>query len=267
MDRRDVFNENKTIFENSGYRWLGNKVQVGFGASKVYTPNELAEFEPPAGDGTGPRIEVVEGTTGDLGRQLKHRASDKVALLNFASAKNPGGGYKNGARAQEEDLCRCSSLYYALVDQSQYYVANRKCGTALYTDHIIYTPDVTFFREDGGYRLLGANEVATVDVITAPAPNAGAARETPVQVVDTLRRRAGYVLAVAAENGARNLVLGAWGCGVFRNDPETVADAFGTWLEDDRFRGAFDRVVFGIYAKGLQGEVNLNVFRMRFPGS
>ena len=79
-----------------------------------------------------------------------------------------------------------------------------------------------------------------------------------------MRRRAGYVLTVAHVNGARNLVLGAWGTGVFKNDPELVADAFGQWLESPRFAGAFDRVVFAIYAAGLPGQVSLEVFRQRF---
>lgn len=267
MDRRAIPTENESLFTKGSYHHSGKEVPLFSGVFIVYTPEKLETLPSPVGLFDGPKIEVVEGTTGDVGRNLWLQTRERVGILNFASAKKPGGGYKTGARAQEEDLCRCSTLYKGLVGQDEYYVPNRRCGTALYTDHIIYTPHVSFFRDDKTYALLPLDQVAPLDVITAPAPNAGAARESPREVNETLRRRARYVLDVAARNKVQHLVLGAWGCGVFRNDPEIVADAFGAWLEDERFRGVFGRVVFAIYANGLQGEVNLEVFRLRFPGS
>jgi len=80
-----------------------------------------------------------------------------------------------------------------------------------------------------------------------------------------LRRRAGLVLAVAADNGHRTVLLGAWGCGVFRNDPALVADAFGKWLESDKFAGAFDRAVFAIYDRS-KDRATLSAFKQRFIG-
>ena len=262
---QQVFVENNGIFDNGWYYGpKGGKVPVEAGTTTLYTPDDLAKLMPPSRGGDAPKIEVVEGTTGDTGRRLAAEVEGRVAILNFASAKNAGGGYKRGTKAQEEDLCRCSLLYHALKEQPGYYRANRKCGTNLYTDHMVYTQGASFFRTDGTYRLLEAQYVVKLDVVTAPAPNVGAAREGPAEIQEVLRRRAGYVLAVAAANGATDIVLGAWGCGVFRGDPEMVADAFGQWLESDGFRGTFNRVVFAIYAKSLPGQVNLEVFRQRF---
>jgi uncharacterized protein (TIGR02452 family) len=79
-----------------------------------------------------------------------------------------------------------------------------------------------------------------------------------------LQARAGQVLAIAQAHGHRCLLLGAWGCGVFRNDPRQVAEAFGAWLEAERFRGAFDRVVFAVYTPRSRDEANLPAFEARF---
>lgn len=104
-------------------------------------------------------------------------------------------------------------------------------------------------------------------VITAPAPNAGQFLRQELgsaeQVKETLRRRAHHVLAIARQHGHRNVLLGAWGCGVFCNDPEHVSHAFGEWLEAPEFAGSFDRVVFGIYDR-TPGQHVLNNFKARF---
>ena len=184
--------------------------------------------------------------------------------LNFASARNPGGGYVRGARAQEEDLARCSTLYQTQLTQRGYYDANRETKSLLYTDHIIYSPSVPFFRDEQ-YELL--DESVPVSVITAPAPNAGEVlrqgQAGEREIEQTLRRRAGMVLAVAEDQEVRHLVLGAWGCGVFRNDPYMVADAFGVWLESPRFAKSFESIVFAIYVRGGESRT-LEAFRERF---
>lgn len=210
-------------------------------------------------------IEVTDETTQIAARRLVESESvADLALLNFASARNPGGGFINGAKAQEEDLCRCSGLYPCLMSQPEYYKANRDHESALYTDHLIYSPNVPWFRtrsRDAPHTMFLAS------VITAPAPNAGVVLDRDPaagSVVEAaLRRRAGLVLAVAAEHGHRTILLGAWGCGVFRNSPALVADAFGKWLESDTFAGAFDRVVFAIYDRS-DGQSTLSAFKQRF---
>ncbi len=185
-------------------------------------------------------------------------------LLNYASARNPGGGFINGAKAQEEDLARCSGLYLCQLKQPEYYAANRSQDSLLYTDRLIYSPRVPWFRT---YSRELLDDYFLASVITAPAPNAGQVlrRDAKAQpdIERVLRRRAGYVLAVARDNGHRSLLLGAWGCGVFCNDPSMVADAFGQWLESPRFHGCFDRVVFGVYDISKSKDT-LRAFQRRF---
>ncbi|GAA3694443.1 TIGR02452 family protein [Nonomuraea antimicrobica] len=173
----------------------------------------------------------------------------RIAVLNFASARNPGGGYLGGARAQEEDLCRNSLLHPCLLQAPDYYAAHRASSDLLYSHRVIWSPDVPVHRGDDG-RLL--DEPYAVSFLTSPAPNAGAAlRRDPglgERIRETLRERAGRVLAVAARHDARRLVLGAWGCGVFRNDPHEVADAFHGHLTGyGAFSAVFDQVVFAVW--------------------
>lgn len=171
-----------------------------------------------------------------------------VTALNFASAKGPGGGFLSGAKSQEEDLARCSGLYLSLTqpEVQDYYLINRVCGTALYTHHLIYSPDVPVFRDSSGAFLPAA---VAVNVITAPAPNAGAVLSNQptrfCEIPAVLRERAALVLGVAALMKQRNLVLGAWGCGVFLNDPAQVAEIFRDLLANEA-AGAFENVVFAV---------------------
>ncbi|CAM9328557.1 unnamed protein product, partial [Heterosigma akashiwo] len=191
--------------------------------------------------------------------------SSCVAALNFASAKNPGGGFLRGANAQEEALARSSALHACLTaPQSRtYYAANRRTHDGLYTDHLIYSPGVPFFR-DGGGALLARPAVAAV--VTAPAPNRGVAeRHFPFggedAVAAALRVRASRVLAAAAVHGHSRLVLGAWGCGVFRNDPREVAGVFRAALSGP-FAAVFEEVVFAI--KDREEGATVRAFREAF---
>jgi uncharacterized protein (TIGR02452 family) len=237
--------------------------------TQLYTPEQALEvmrsLQPTSAQ--IPTIEVTDETTQVAASRLVESESvADLVLLNFASARNPGGGFINGAKAQEEDLSRCSGLYPCLLSQPKYYEENRTHESALYTDHIIYSPNVPWFRtrsRDQPDRLFLAS------VITAPAPNAGVVLsrdpDSGPEVEAALRQRAGLVLSVAADHGHRTLLLGAWGCGVFRNTPSLVADAFGSWLESGQFGDVFDRVVFAIYDRSPQ-QTTLSAFHQRFPG-
>ncbi|WP_009963482.1 TIGR02452 family protein [Verrucomicrobium spinosum] len=213
-------------------------------------------------------VEVRPTSTISALRQLQADGAGHIACLNFASAKNPGGGFLNGALAQEESLAAASGLYPCLLIQPAYYETNRVCGTCLYTDWIIWSPDIPFLRSDDGTWL---DAPFTTGVITAPAPNAGAVHrnepERADEILPTLRRRAQRVLHVAAAEGVDALVLGAWGCGVFRNDPAQVAQVFAELLgPDGPFGGTFQRVVFAIYDSS-SGTPVLNAFQAAFPSS
>ncbi|MEU9874172.1 TIGR02452 family protein [Actinomadura sp. NPDC048021] len=220
----------------------------------LYRPGELdtlLENLPPAGPGTRTRIEVTGETTLAAARRLRAPGTTPFAL-NFASAKNPGGGFLNGAHAQEEGLARSSGLYESLRSAREYYDFHRAQGDLLYSDHMIYSPDVPVFRDDSG-RLL--EEPYGVTFLTSPAPNRGAIRDAAKaeRVPAALRLRARKVLAVALANGHTRIVLGAWGCGVFRNDPAEVAEVFAEALRPGgEFADRFEHVVFAVWdtAKG-----------------
>ncbi|GHC98509.1 TIGR02452 family protein [Streptomyces violarus] len=190
------------------------------------------------------RIEV----TGESSMEAARRLGGDVAVLNFASARNPGGGYLNGAQAQEEALCRASALYTCLLQARAYYDHHRAHRDPFYTDRVVHSPAVPVFRDDRGGLL---DEPYTAGFLTSPAPNAGVVLRTAPERAPELPRvlavRAERVLETAAAHGYRRLVLGAWGCGVFRNDPAQVAGAFRALLEPGgRFAETFAHVAFGI---------------------
>jgi uncharacterized protein (TIGR02452 family) len=237
-------------------------IDAAFHGTLILRPGELATG-PASSMGRAPTIEVTGEKTATAGRRLVEvEGLERVAILNFASARNPGGGFLGGAKAQEEDLARCSALHPCLEAQTAYYEANRASVSCLYTDHLIYSPAVPFFRDD---ELALLEQPFLLSVITAPAPNAEAELQrrpgAGSEIEETLRRRARIVLRAAARFQHRVLVLGAWGCGAFGNDPEIAASAFADAL--DETRGSFDRVVFAVWERIGDGP-NLRAFRGRF---
>nr|WP_237551915.1 TIGR02452 family protein [Streptomyces sp. SID8367] len=212
--------------------------------TRVYGPEPVTVPHAPAV--ATPSVEVTGESSLDAARRMTGERAERIAVLNFASARNPGGGFLNGAQAQEEAVCRSSALYTCLLEAPEFYEHHRADRDVFYTDRVIHSPGVPVFRDDRG-RLL--DEPFEVGFLTSPAPNAGViARHTPERVdriPAALASRAGRVLEVAALHGYRRLVLGAWGCGVFRNEPEQVARAFADLL-DGRFHGRFEQVVFAI---------------------
>ena len=258
--RSQVAQETVEICAAGSYRApSGRVVQLGAFIVKAVAKTEFVTPEmlsAPAGIGTiKTRLEVTDETTIAALRRLSADAGGPLAALNFASAKNPGGGFLGGAQAQEESLARSSALYPSLLAAAIYYENNRACGTALYLDQAVWSPDVPFFRDDDGALL---EEPFFAGLMTAPAPNAGAvATNEPARLAEvepTLRRRAAFVLALAAERGVARLVLGAWGCGVFRNDPRMVATVFSELLrEGGAFGATFEHVVFAVYDPSAGG--------------
>lgn len=212
------------------------------------------------------RASTVLEVTGESSLEAARRLGGDVAVLNFASARNPGGGYLNGAQAQEEALCRASALYTCLLRAREFYDHHRAHRDPFYTDRVVHSPGVPVFRDDRG-RLL--DEPFTAGFLTCAAPNAGVVlRTAPERAADlpaALTARAERVLETAVAHGHRRLVLGAWGCGVFRNDPAQVAGAFRTLLgPGGRFAGAFERVAFGILDRTPGGTVRA-AFERAFP--
>ena len=213
----------------------------------LYRPAELDGLGVVAAD-YDTVFEVANETSLAAARRLVvDRGHAATMCLNFASAKNPGGGFLGGSQAQEESLARSSGLYRSLLSQGGYYEANRSCGTCLYTDNMIFSHDVPVFRDNAGCLL---PEPYCLNIVTAPAPNAGAVRknepERASEIGPTLSRRIARLLALAAHKGCEHLILGAWGCGVFRNDPAEVASLFAAALGSERFRNRFRTIVFAV---------------------
>ncbi|MER6236761.1 TIGR02452 family protein [Streptomyces clavifer] len=214
-----------------------------------------------------PVIEVTGESSLQAARRMTGASAGRVAVLNYASARNPGGGYLNGAQAQEEALCRGSALYVTLLRAPEYYAHHRAERSAFYTDRVIHSPGVPVFRDDRG-RLL--DTPYTAGFLTSPAPNAGVIRRREPEhahgIPAALASRAERVLEVAAVRGYRRLVLGAWGCGVFQNDPAEVAGAFRALLADGgRFAGHFEQIVFGILDRDPDSAVRAAFTRILAP--
>jgi uncharacterized protein (TIGR02452 family) len=191
-------------------------------------------------------FEVMNESTLDAARRLALAGLRPVAL-NFASAKNPGGGFLNGARAQEESLCRSSGLYFCIRGNAMYAMHGPTSG-GFYTNAAIYSPGVPVFRTEAGELL---DEAFPCGFVTSPAVNAGTFlgnkpdRRKVEQVEAEMRDRVEKVLTIMAGHGHDAAVLGAWGCGVFKNDPVMIAGLFRDAL-DGPFHGVFARVVFAV---------------------
>lgn len=183
-----------------------------------------------------------------------------IGILNFASATKPGGGFKNGAKAQEESIARVSSLYASLTTPTglQFYKKDiRSQEGATYSHSMVYSPQVIVFSTDDGITLESPYEIS---VVTSPAVNAGVVREQNMHqdegkveraIARIMKERMGRILALFEDRGDKWLVLGSYGTGVFRNPVETVA---GIWAElllrdDSRFSGVFERVDFAIVGR------------------
>ena len=194
-------------------------------------------------------IRVEENTTLAAARRYAH--TGRVAVLNFANPHYPGGNVAGGSATQEECLCRSSNLYPCLDQepmQTDYYRYHREKTDYFFSDRLIYSRDVTVFKDDSLLpQYLPREEWFQVDVITCAAPFLAKRRYTNQTVLQQIFiSRIRNILEAAIDNGADILILGAFGCGVFRNPPEIVAGAFRMVLSEERYRRAFRKVIFAI---------------------
>lgn len=171
---------------------------------------------------------------------------DNIAVLNFASYTKPGGGFLAGAIAQEESLCHYSDLYNIISRFQKFFSTNkRKENKGLYTNAALYTPNVIF--EKDGERRKAA-------VITCAAPNYFSARKnfgvTAEENKKAFESRVKFLRNILEDNGIKTAILGAWGCGVFGQDPEIVAAV----MIKEFARSALEEVIFAV-PKGNNAEV------------
>ena len=232
---------------------------------------------PPGGNAAAGRLVVSPKRTFEAASA--YARTMRTCVLNFASAGNPGGGVVNGSSAQEEALCRCSTLYFNLNTSAMwdgFYSPHRAARDPIHNDDAIWTPRVVVFKGDTALpRTLPEPEWYEVDVISCAAPNL---REQPSNRMNDgdgdrqvslapakLRaiheRRLSRILDIAAANGAEAIILGAFGCGAFRNDPAVVAAAAATVVP--RYRTRFKVIEFAIYCR--PGDTrNIDAFKRAF---
>ncbi|MGK0390669.1 MAG: hypothetical protein ACI94Y_003429 [Maribacter sp.] len=228
----------------------------------LYTPDILLELieQPLESKDIETIYKVNDLTTLDSARQ-ECQDSEKLIYLNFASARNPGGGFLKGSEAQEESIARATGLYPCQLKSEKYYKTNRRHKSCLYTDHIIYSPLVPIIKDEKGEPM---DEAIRASIITAPAVNTGVVlRNEPDNIENIapfMKRRIDMILAICQKGGYDTLILGAWGCGVFQNDPAVIASMFKEKLEG-KYKNQFKKVVFSIYARE---ERFIKPFRMEF---
>lgn len=189
------------------------------------------------------------------------RELDHPMVMNFANSVTPGGGFLHGAKAQEESLCRASTLYASISSEPamEMYRYNRRNPSPVDSDYMLLSPNVCVFRGTDGALL---DEPYSVSVFTIPAPNKrGLARLVSQEELDrVMTDRLRKFLLAAARHGYRDLVLGAWGCGAFGHDAERVAGYFHALFSEENLTEYFDTVVFAI----LGDERKLDAFAKVF---
>jgi len=187
------------------------------------------------------------------------KAGKKVAVLNFANNHHAGGGVVSGANAQEECLCRCSTLYSCISDEKmmkdfyEYHTElfNQNNLNFLGNDDLIYSPDVVVCKTDTPVpERMAQKDWYKVDVITCAAPNIGHipydSPEEKEELFDLFTKRFKHIIDAAVFNGVEVLILGAFGCGAFGNDPEIVALAAKEALPYRK--GKLETVEFAVFA-------------------
>lgn len=210
------------------------------------------------------KVEVVNESTFEAARRFKNsHEDDRLCVLNFASAVRPGGGVLNGRQAQEETLSRMSSLYLTLLKDDTMYEYNRQQNSPYFSDYMIFSPDVVVFRDDD-YRLI---ESYKVSVISAPAVNCSELKKmkkyNEKKVNNVMYNRCRRILDVCLSKGIKNIVLGAFGCGVFGNKPENVSQIFKELIVDEGYGCLFDKIIFAIIAAKGKG-YTLSQFKESF---
>lgn len=266
-DTLDFIKENKVLYDGVNYSIKKTRV----------VDKPIDNIEKILKEGI---VTISTSRTFQAAMLLKKKYPDKrIGVLNFASATNPGGGVEFGSSAQEESLCRCSTLYPVISHElffSCYYLRNRMINNPLHSDTVIYSPDIIICKTDTDNPVrLKEEEFIKVDVLSCAAPNL---RDIPSnkynyhdgdskacisdeELFDLHVKRGKAILDVALYNHIDVLVLGAFGCGAFRNDPRVVAKAYKVLLKE--YSKYFTEIEFAIYCNQYDLE-NYQVFKSIF---
>ena len=274
MDRRET---NISIFENTKSLYTNNKVlQTAVKQSAVNQKVYLEKDEIPVTDTLCQENANVIVSKKRTLEAAKAYSGKKVCVLNFASATNPGGGVVHGSNAQEECLCRCSTLYPNLDTKAmweKFYTPHRNMHNAIYNDDCIYTPEVLVFKSDTMQpMLLKQEEWYAVNVITCAAPNlrerpsnamnpcvgTRALKLTQQELKELHLKRGRRIFEIAKAHGNEVLILGAFGCGAFQNPPQVVALAYKELVKE--YRKDFEIIEFAVYCSP-KDTLNYDVFK------
>ena len=268
----EVFEDTQLFYRQNAL--LAKAVQAAKDATKLYEADDYPNIQ--HSGQMSCKIAVTKHKTFEAAMLIRvDHLEWKIAVLNFASATNPGGGVKIGSSAQEESLCRCSTLYPTLTQDwlwKKYYGANRDAHDNIHTDACIYSPGVVICKTDDVFpERMEEKGWVTVDVVSCAAPNLrqrpgnihnpefGKARTVSCDELYQLHlKRAKHILHVAAANGVDALVLGAFGCGAFANDPKVVATAYADALKE--YQQYFNLIEFAVYCRATETE-NYDAFR------
>lgn len=219
VERQQKAHEHTALMQQK----YGQEIAYSIQHTSIYNENDSFNIQ---NDTNQSSIKVINATTSQAIIDAKHQ-NKTICALNFASFKNPGGGFYRGTMAQEEAICHDSFLYNVLLAfVDDYYSKNRKdLNCSLYYDRALYSKDILFFDEIG-------NSYKT-DILTCASPNYREASRTGISIEENneiLKKRIRYILDIASKEKADILILGAWGCGVFGQDPYTVASFFKEFL-------------------------------------
>lgn len=251
-DTLDILAKKYYINEHNETIDIENELEVSKKGTILYSPEQLSEMTEAAMPETHFETHFETWKCSSLKAILQlaeEEDQEKLMCLNFASAKNPSGGFINGAEAQEESLARTSGLHESLLQAWDYYTIHRAMESCFYTDNMIYSPKVPVFRKDKGELL---TKPVLCNFITSPAVNAGVVKkqepERAGEILDAMDVRTDKMLSLALHQGNEVLILGAWGCGVFKNDPQEIAGLFKKYLQG-KYKNKFKRVVFAVLTK------------------
>ena len=218
---------------------------------------------------------IVSGKRSLEAAESYAKQGKKVCVLNFASATNPGGGVVHGSSAQEESICRCTTLYPCLNTREmwgEFYNPHRSTNSPLYNDDCIYTPEVCIFKSDISFpEIMPEDKWWYADIITCAAPNlrekpnnamnpcAGseAAKISEPELEKLLTSRIERIFKLAVKNENQVLILGAFGCGAFKNPPKVVARVFHKVME--KYIRYFETIEYAVYHRAYE-DANYSAF-------
>lgn len=231
---------------------LKSKTERAIQSNKVYKEYFIAEKRIIRNKNLSDIFEyiIIESNT-SFNAAKKYLQYGKTAVLNFANPHNPGGGVHNGAMAQEECLCRSSNLYPCISNKNvfnDYYLYHKDMNHYFFSDRLIYTKGVTVFKDDSDVpQIMPKSEWFHVDVITCAAPYIAKRKYTNKTALKELfKGRIKNIFEAAIDNDVEVIILGAFGCGAFKNPPEVVAKAFHEVIEENNYSNYFKKIVFAI---------------------